>query len=147
MRSVHILGISIVIGSTALGAMLAIMTFRWQESVYPTQASVAAASVGQSAVAQSQPGFHDTSEGEAIFRAKCSSCHTVGGGDLAGPDLEGVAQKRSRDWILEFIVAPDQVIARDDPIAAELIEKYSMPMPNLGISKPEAESILDYLSR
>ena len=33
-------------------------------------------------------------EGRAIFDLKCKACHTVGSGDLVGPDLEGVTGRR-----------------------------------------------------
>lgn len=32
-------------------------------------------------------------DGAATFKSKCASCHTVGGGNLVGPDLAGV-----KDW-------------------------------------------------
>ena len=32
-------------------------------------------------------------DGEQIFKTNCVSCHTIGGGRLIGPDLEGVTKK------------------------------------------------------
>ncbi|MBI4607901.1 MAG: cytochrome c [Candidatus Rokubacteria bacterium] len=37
-------------------------------------------------------------EGQAIFQEKCVSCHTIGGGRLVGPDLQGVTARRDREW-------------------------------------------------
>jgi mono/diheme cytochrome c family protein len=85
-------------------------------------------------------------QGNAIFQARCSSCHTVGGGDLAGPDLEGVTARRDPRWLERFIRQPDVVIREKDPIALDLLKKYSgLAMPNLGISQNDAALLLAYL--
>lgn len=65
-------------------------------------------------------------DGGALFKAKCSACHTIGGGRLVGPDLQGVTATRDRNWLMGFITAPDQVIAKGDPVAA-LTEKVKLP--------------------
>ena len=86
------------------------------------------------------------SQGKAIFQARCSSCHTVGGGDLIGPDLKGITARRDPRWLERFIRQPDLMIREKDPIALELLNKYSgLAMPNLGIGQSEAASILAYL--
>ncbi len=86
------------------------------------------------------------SQGKTIFEARCSSCHTVGGGDLAGPDLKGVTARRDARWLERSIRQPDVMIRDKDPIALELLKKYSgLSMPNLGISQNDAASILAYL--
>ena len=48
--------------------------------------------------------------GEAIFQSSCASCHTVGEGDLVGPDLEGVTARRDSDWLTRWILAPDVML-------------------------------------
>lgn len=83
--------------------------------------------------------------GEGIFQQKCSSCHTVGGGRLVGPDLQGVTSRRDLDWLARFITAPDEMLADKDPVAVRLFEEYKVPMPNLGVSKGEVEALLAYL--
>ena len=84
-------------------------------------------------------------EGEKLFRQQCAACHTVGEGDRAGPDLLGVTEKRERGWLLRFLLETDKVHAEKDPIAMELLEKYKMPMPNLGLTRDQAESLIAYL--
>lgn len=84
-------------------------------------------------------------EGEALFRQQCAACHTVGEGDRAGPDLLGVTEKRKRSWLLRFLLETDKVHAEKDPIAMELLEKYKVPMPNLGLTREQAESLIAYL--
>ena len=79
--------------------------------------------------------------GKELFEAKCTSCHTVGGGDGVGPDLKGVGARRSTDWLVRIITEPDQLTAQKDPTQLELTKKYGMEMPNLGISRDDALKI------
>ncbi len=41
--------------------------------------------------------------GEAEFNTTCVACHTVGKGRLVGPDLAGVTERRSAEWLISFI--------------------------------------------
>lgn len=84
--------------------------------------------------------------GQAIFEQKCKSCHTIGGGRLVGPDLKGVTARRDRNWLIRFIVSPDQLIAQGDPIAKQLVQEYDgIPMPNMGLSDEEAKEVLAHI--
>ena len=87
------------------------------------------------------------SRGRTIFQAKCASCHTVGGGDRVGPDLQGVTSRREAAWLDRFIREPDVVIKGKDPAALALLQKYSgLAMPNLGITGSEAVFLMAYLA-
>ncbi len=92
-------------------------------------------------------GMSSAQSGEEIFSKKCSGCHTIGGGDLAGPDLAGVTQKRDREWLIRVIVEPDKLAEENDPIMNELIAEYGYQMPNVGVTREEAELILEFLSQ
>lgn len=98
------------------------------------------------ASAQSAPEG-DPSRGLDLFGQKCTSCHTVGGGKLVGPDLAGVTERREPGWIVNFILAPDRMIAAGDPLAVQLLaENNNIPMPNLGLSEADAADLLAYLA-
>jgi mono/diheme cytochrome c family protein len=86
--------------------------------------------------------------GEAIFQQKCSSCHTIGGGDLPmGPDLADVTQRREHDWLAAFILDPGKMIAANDPVAVQLKQRFNdFTMPSMGISDQELEALLAYLA-
>lgn len=67
-------------------------------------------------------------ETAAYFKANCSSCHTIGGGRLTGPDLNGVierAQKagKDRDWLIRYILDPQRMINSGDAYAAQLLQE------------------------
>jgi mono/diheme cytochrome c family protein len=86
------------------------------------------------------------SNGQAVFEQKCQGCHTIGGGKTVGPDLKGVTSRRDREWLIKFITTPDQIIARGDPLAKQLLEEYNgILMPNMGLSDADADDILSYI--
>lgn len=89
--------------------------------------------------------FSAAEEGEKLFQAKCASCHSIGSGDMAGPDLAGISEKRTEPWLRDVIQEPDELIGSGDPIMAELLEKYPMEMPALGLSDDQTDSLLLYM--
>ncbi len=84
-------------------------------------------------------------EGQTIFQTNCAACHTIGKGDLVGPDLQEVTQRRDQAWLTQMIAAPDKLLSSGDPIAQELFQKYKVAMPNLGLSDTQVQSLLAYL--
>jgi len=85
--------------------------------------------------------------GKTIFQTKCSGCHTIGGGDLVGPDLKNVTNIRDHSWLVRWLMEPDKMIAEGDPIAKQLLQKYNgIPMPNLGLSQQDAEDVIAYMA-
>ncbi|MBI1250294.1 MAG: c-type cytochrome [Alphaproteobacteria bacterium] len=90
----------------------------------------------------------DNSRGAYLFRTRCSSCHTIGGGDRLGPDLRGVADARPHAWLNRWLREPDRMIAERDPTALALMRRYrNVPMPNLGLTESDANHIIDYMRR
>jgi len=84
--------------------------------------------------------------GQALFEEKCSPCHSIGEGDILGPDLSGVMAKRDRSWISRWIRFPEEMVRAGDPLAAELLKKWNdIPMPDTGLSQADADAIIAYL--
>ena len=85
-------------------------------------------------------------DGEALFTAKgCNACHTIGGGDLVGPDLAGVTERRTEEWLTKWLTAPDQMLT-SDPDAQAMLAKYNnVPMPNLGLTPDEVAALIAYM--
>jgi len=84
--------------------------------------------------------------GEELFRSTCAACHTTNTDRLVGPGLEGVEDRRDREWLLSVIMEPDRLIAEGDTIANRLLAEYLVPMPNLGTTRAQAESVLDFIT-
>jgi len=99
----------------------------------------------------SAPELREVTDGERLYRTRCATCHTIQGKDpedALGPDLLGVTFIRDRQWLLEWLRAPDQMLARKDPIAMALYEQYDrLAMPNMRLNRTEAEALLDFLER
>lgn len=96
--------------------------------------------------ADAAPPAQSGDDGEALFKAKCLACHTIGAGKLVGPDLDGVVARRDRQWLINWLLAPDQTLAAGDPIAVQLLQEYSnVPMPNLALTEAQAVALIAYL--
>ena len=97
----------------------------------------------------SAPQLRKISQGEQLFRTRCATCHTVTGKELAnalGPDLLGVTERRELGWLMEWLRAPDQMLAKKDPIAMDLFRKYNeLVMPNMRLNQHEAMDLLKYI--
>lgn len=90
-------------------------------------------------------GYSRADAGKELFEKQCASCHTIGGGDSGGPDLKGVAAKRTAEWLEKVITGPDKLAADKDSVQLELVKKFGMEMPNLGISHEDAQKIISFL--
>ena len=56
-------------------------------------------------------------EGKSIFQARCAACHNINK-TMTGPALAGVDQRRSLDWIINFVHSSQTVIKNGDKDAA-----------------------------
>lgn len=75
---------------------------------------------------------HAAGPGEAKFNSICAACHTIGEGRRVGPDLLGVTERRSEEWLLKFIKSSQSVVASGDPDAVKLFEEFNKtPMPDM----------------
>ncbi len=83
--------------------------------------------------------------GEALFKQSCVACHSIGSGKLVGPDLKGLSERRSQDWIVKFVKSPQAMITSGDPDAKALSAEYPMVMPDQAISDADINSIVEYI--
>ncbi|MCC7463903.1 MAG: cytochrome c [Gammaproteobacteria bacterium] len=84
--------------------------------------------------------------GRQVFQSNCIACHTVGGGDLVGPDLKGVTARRPREWLERWIAVPARMLAQGDPTATALLHRFhEVPMPDPNLSAGEIAAVLAYL--
>lgn len=84
--------------------------------------------------------------GEQVFNTMCFACHTIGGGRLIGPDLAGVHEKRSQEWLEKFIKSSQSMINAGDAEAVALFEEYSsLLMPDAVASEEQIRHVLSYI--
>lgn len=84
-------------------------------------------------------------DGEAVFKANCSACHKMGM-RLVGPDLTGVTEKRSEDWIASFIRNSQKMIADGDADAVAIFEEFNkVPMTSFDLNDADMSALITYL--
>jgi copper(I)-binding protein/cytochrome oxidase Cu insertion factor (SCO1/SenC/PrrC family) len=97
----------------------------------------------------SAPKLRSIPRGEQLFRTRCANCHSVTGHEpegALGPDLLGVTRQRDRDWLLNWLRAPDQMLASNDPVAMALYKKYNnLAMPNMRLNQQDATALISYI--
>ncbi|MFN0729454.1 c-type cytochrome [Polaribacter gochangensis] len=82
-------------------------------------------------------------KGQQIFKNKCSACHRTDR-KFIGPNPTGIMEKRSPEWIMNMIMNPQEMTAKD-PIAKELLAQFNgVPMADQNIKEEEARAILEY---
>lgn len=83
-----------------------------------------------------------------FFKQNCTSCHTVGGGRLVGPDLKDVTNGKDRQWLVQFLQGPKAMIDSGDLYAVKLQqEARGVVMPNIaGMNPQQAEALLEMLA-
>jgi nitrite reductase (NO-forming) len=82
--------------------------------------------------------------GKQAFESKCLACHSIGQGKKLGPDLAGVTQRRSADWLTQWLKAPEKMLA-SDPVAQAMLKEYNnLPMPNQSLSDAEVRQYIEY---
>ena len=83
---------------------------------------------------------------ETVWSSRCGTCHTVGEGDDVGPDLEGVTERREREWLVEFIQSPTSMISSGDEVAMALFEQFGgQKMPDHSYTPEEIDQRLDWI--
>jgi len=89
----------------------------------------------------------DADRGQQAFQAMCAACHTIGGGRLVGPDLQGIAERRSETWIIDFVQRSQALVQGGDEDAVAVFEEYNrIPMPDQPLTEQEVRGILAYIA-
>lgn len=90
------------------------------------------------------PAAARAQDAAAYFRQSCTSCHTIGGGRLVGPDLKDVIRRKDRPWLLNFVQNPKAVLDAGDPYALKLKEEAggAVMVPVAGMNVQRAEEML-----
>lgn len=91
-------------------------------------------------------GAIDFKEGATIFNRDCATCHTIGGGELAAPDLAGIHSRRSATWLHGILKSAQGMIDSGDKDVAALVTKYNdLVMPDTDLSEDHIADVLAYI--
>lgn len=82
-------------------------------------------------------------KGEQLFKTKCVACHKY---DVrfVGPALGQVTKRRSVDYIMSMMMAPDKMLANNDTTKA-LLKVYMTQMTNQNVNLDAARAIYEHL--
>ena len=84
-------------------------------------------------------------KGQTLFDQNCSSCHNFRTNGI-GPQLGGVTEAASEDWIRKFINDPKGMIESADERSEVLFGRYNTYMPSFSHLKPgEVDAIIALL--
>ena len=88
--------------------------------------------------------------GYQLFESKCLQCHTIpGGGNSTGPDLLGVTEKRSAEWLKSWIWDNKAFRETGDKDAIAIFKEWNGAAMNTfpEITDPQMENLLAYLAQ
>jgi cytochrome c2 len=83
-------------------------------------------------------------EGKNIYEVKCASCHKLSDERLVGPGWHKVTERRTPEWIMNFITNTDEMIEKDTA-AQNMLEVCLVKMPNQGLSEADARATLEFM--
>lgn len=82
-------------------------------------------------------------QGRNIFEMKCEMCHNMEG-RMVGPELGNVMERRSPEFVMNFILNPSGMV-REHPVGQELLQEYMTAMPFQNVQENEARAIVEFL--
>ncbi len=82
-------------------------------------------------------------QGQQVFDTRCTTCHKMDA-RYVGPPLGDVTERRTPEYVMNMILAPEKMLQHDADAKA-LLAEYSVPMTNQNLSHEEARAILEYL--
>ena len=84
--------------------------------------------------------------GKAVYDLKCASCHKLSGEKLVGPGWQGVTDRRTPEWVMNFVTNTDEMITKD-PAAAALLEECLVRMPNQNLTDEDARNVYEFMRK
>jgi hypothetical protein len=84
--------------------------------------------------------------GQSIYNVKCESCHKLTDEKKVGPGWKGVTDRRTPEWIMNFVTNVDEMIEKD-PDAQKMLEECLVRMPNQGLSDDDARHVLEFMRK
>lgn len=86
-------------------------------------------------------------DGEALFKANCTSCHAIND-RVIGPPLKGISQRHKEDWLLKWIKNSQAVVKSGDPYAVKIFAEYNkVVMTSFSLKDDEIKAILAYVQK
>ena len=85
-------------------------------------------------------------DGKVVYDVKCASCHKLSDEKVVGPGWKGVTDRRTPEWIMNFVTNTDEMIEKDTA-AQNMLEECLVRMPNQSLAEAEARNVLEYMRK
>lgn len=85
-------------------------------------------------------------EGQNVYNVKCASCHKLSDERLVGPGWKGVTDRRTPEWIMNFVTNTDEMLEKDTA-AQNLLEICLVKMPNQNLTEADARATLEFMRK
>ena len=85
-------------------------------------------------------------QGEKFYFSECSSCHKLSNQKLNGPGFKGLTERRSPEWIMNFLTQPNQVLNRDS-VEMTKLKICPVRLPGQNISDADARALLEFFRK
>lgn len=85
-------------------------------------------------------------EGQNVYNLKCGSCHKLTDEKLVGPGWKGVTDRRTPEWIMNFVTNTEEMLEKDTA-AQNLLEVCLVKMPNQNLTEADARGILEFMRK
>src|SRR6476620_9474638 len=84
--------------------------------------------------------------GKGIYDVKCSSCHKTTEEKLVGPGWKGVTDRRTPEWIMNFVTNTEEMLNKDATAMANL-EICLVRMPNQNLNDEQARQVYEFMRK
>lgn len=84
--------------------------------------------------------------GTKVYEVKCASCHKLTDEKLVGPGWKGVTDRRTPEWVMNFVTNTDEMIQKDTA-AQKMLEVCLVRMPNQSLGDDEARSVFEFMRK
>jgi len=84
--------------------------------------------------------------GENVYNVKCASCHKTTDEKLVGPGWKGVTDRRTPEWIMNFVTNTEEMLEKDTA-AQNMLEVCLVKMPNQNLAEADARGVLEFMRK
>ena len=83
---------------------------------------------------------------QPIFDAKCFACHKLTDEKLVGPGWKGITDRRTPEWVMNFITNTSVMLDKDLAAQAEMVTCV-VRMPEQNLTDDDARNILEFMRK
>jgi protein SCO1/2 len=97
--------------------------------------------------ANAQGADAQVKRGQTLWQNRgCAGCHSIGKAKGIAPDLAGVTQRRSREWLVSWLKDTEGML-QTDSVAIGLLKEYKgQKMPNQKLSEQDTDAIIAFIN-